>query len=261
MSESPLIVCFGGGVNSTAMLVEMRRRSTTPDLILFADTGGERPEVYRSVEVVGAWCDRVGFPKIVTVAYQATRSTYSTLEGECLHNSKVPSLAYGSKTCSLKWKQDPQNRFVASWQPAIDCWDRGGKVKKAIGFDYDEGRRAFGKPGDDKYENWFPLIEWKIDRDKCVEICRDAGLPTEKSSCFFCPAMKKDEIRRLRLEHPDLYDRALEMESRAMESGKWHSLKGLGRYFRWSDVPVGSVCSLPLFDDANDEVPCECYDG
>jgi hypothetical protein len=42
----PLVVAYGLGVNSTAMLVEFARRSITPDLILFADTGGEKPETY-----------------------------------------------------------------------------------------------------------------------------------------------------------------------------------------------------------------------
>src|SRR5690242_7312213 len=40
----PLVVAYGLGVNSTAMLVEFARRSITLNLILFADTGGEKPE-------------------------------------------------------------------------------------------------------------------------------------------------------------------------------------------------------------------------
>lgn len=46
---SRLFGAFGGGVNSTAMLVEMHKRGIRPDLILFADTGGERPETYETV--------------------------------------------------------------------------------------------------------------------------------------------------------------------------------------------------------------------
>jgi hypothetical protein len=40
----PLIVTWGGGVNSTAMLVGMKQRGIRPDRILFADTGGEKPD-------------------------------------------------------------------------------------------------------------------------------------------------------------------------------------------------------------------------
>jgi hypothetical protein len=40
------VVSYGGGVNSKAMCVEwLARGNAPPDLILFADTGGERPAV------------------------------------------------------------------------------------------------------------------------------------------------------------------------------------------------------------------------
>jgi 3'-phosphoadenosine 5'-phosphosulfate sulfotransferase (PAPS reductase)/FAD synthetase len=42
----PLVVAYGLGVNSTAMLVEFAPRGIRPDPVLFADTGGEKPETY-----------------------------------------------------------------------------------------------------------------------------------------------------------------------------------------------------------------------
>jgi hypothetical protein len=39
--DCPLVVAYGLGVDSTAMLVEFARRGIRPDLILFADTGGD----------------------------------------------------------------------------------------------------------------------------------------------------------------------------------------------------------------------------
>ena len=42
--DCPLVVAYGLGVNSTAMLGEFANRGVRPDLILFADTGGEKPE-------------------------------------------------------------------------------------------------------------------------------------------------------------------------------------------------------------------------
>lgn len=45
VSESILkVVSFGGGVNSTAVLIGLHDRSEIPDAILFADTGGEKPK-------------------------------------------------------------------------------------------------------------------------------------------------------------------------------------------------------------------------
>ena len=45
--DNPLVVAYGLGVDSTAMLVEFAHRGIRPDLILFADTGGEKPETYQ----------------------------------------------------------------------------------------------------------------------------------------------------------------------------------------------------------------------
>ena len=39
--DCPLIVAYGVGVDSTAMLIEFAFRGIRPDHILFADTGGE----------------------------------------------------------------------------------------------------------------------------------------------------------------------------------------------------------------------------
>lgn len=37
------IVTYGGGTNSTAMLIGMVKQGIIPDRILFSDTGGEHP--------------------------------------------------------------------------------------------------------------------------------------------------------------------------------------------------------------------------
>jgi 3'-phosphoadenosine 5'-phosphosulfate sulfotransferase (PAPS reductase)/FAD synthetase len=98
MPESPLVVAYGLGVDSTAMLIEFARRHIRPDLILFADTGGEKPETYAYLPVVQSYLAKVGFPPVVTVRYQPKRAVYDTLEGQCLHTGTLPSLAYGGKS-------------------------------------------------------------------------------------------------------------------------------------------------------------------
>ena len=50
--DSPLVVAYGLGVDSTAMLIEFADRAIRPDLILFADTGGEKPETYQYLAVL-----------------------------------------------------------------------------------------------------------------------------------------------------------------------------------------------------------------
>jgi hypothetical protein len=244
--DSPLVVAYGLGVNSTAMLVEFAARGIRPDLILFADTGGEKPETYQYLEVIGPFLARVGFPEVVTVRYRPKRARYHTLEGQCLHTGTLPSLAYGGRSCSIKYKKQPQDRDVAGWQPAQVCWARGGKVLKAIGFDAgpaDSRRSRFAE--DERYRYWYALQEWGFDRPRCEQVIRDAGLPVPvKSACFFCPASKKPEILWLGEHHPDLLQRALEIERNAQ--AKLTSVKGLGRSYSWESF-LDEVNDLPLF--------------
>ena len=40
------VVGYGGGTNSTAMLIGLWQRRIPVDLILFADPGGEQPHTY-----------------------------------------------------------------------------------------------------------------------------------------------------------------------------------------------------------------------
>lgn len=248
--DSPLVVAYGLGVNSTAMLVEFIRRRIRPHLILFADTGGEKPETYAYLDVIRPFLATAGFPDVITVRYQPKRAAYATLESQCLHTRTLPSLAYGGRSCSLKYKRQPQDRYVANWTPAQQCWRRGKKVLKAIGFDASSGdrRRAnhAGHFDDPLYEFWYPLIDWRLDRARCMETIAAAGLPIPlKSSCFYCPAMKKEEVVWLQEHHPELLERALRIERQAQPGLR--TVKGLGRSFSWAEF-VARINNLPLFD-------------
>lgn len=67
--KTPLVVSFGAGVNSTAMLCGFAERGIRPDAILFADTGGERPETYRFLDTMDVWLAQNGMPNIIRVRY------------------------------------------------------------------------------------------------------------------------------------------------------------------------------------------------
>jgi hypothetical protein len=238
--KAPTVVAYGMGVDSTAMLVGMHARGERPDLILFADTGDEKPETYAYLPIINEWLARVGFPEVMVVKNARPISGDTSLSAACLRLKVLPALAYGAHQCSLVWKRDPQLKYLKRWLPATQAWAAGLDVINCIG--YDAGPRdscrsykAEGKaaPG---FVNRFPLVEWNWDRERCVAEIVAAGLPVPvKSACFHCPASKKHEIRWLKVTHPELFDRAIEMEYSAMERGLV-SIKGLGRNFAWSTV-------------------------
>jgi hypothetical protein len=241
------VVAYGGGVNSTALLVGLHERGERPDAIVFADTGGERRETYAHVAAMSAWCISAGFPEIATV--RATfQGEVETLEQQLLRTKSVPSLAYGYKRCSQRFKREPSEKWLRGAFPE-------GEIVKLVGFDAAERHRAErAQQVVGRFRNRYPLIEWNWAREECVEAIKRAGIaPPPKSSCFFCPASKPREIRALPC---DLLARALAIEDNA----ELNHIKGLGRWYSWRSV-VEEASQPALFDDAGVGLACECYDG
>lgn len=262
-----IIVSYGGGVNSTALLVEAVARGIRPDLILFSDTGDERPATYDYVRMFSEWLVEKGLPAIVWVKWIRRDGTFEPLGLYSLRTKALPSKAYGFSGCTVKWKQQPLDRRVSSDGGVQAVWARGEVVTRWIGFDYDEPSRAERmltknpQPKQDGklYYKWeAPLYEWKMGRDECEESIAAAGLPSPgKSSCYFCPSMKKAEVRALAREEPALFARALEIEDAARPG--LTTAKGLGRSFSWRALVEGDAAAACARDVV--EPDCGCHDG
>ena len=111
-------------------------------------------------------------------------------------------------------------------------------VVKFIGYDAGEHYRSnkvlLRDLADPKYSKWYPLMEWGWDREACIRAIEAAGLPQPgKSSCFFCPSMRAEEIIDLREHYPDLFRRALALEDNARANLK--TVQGLGRNYSWRE--------------------------
>lgn len=248
-----IVVSYGMGTNSTAVFVGMHERGIKPDLILAANTGGEFPHIYDYLAQINTWLLSVGFPLVTMV-----QVTGELLEANCLRRKALPAIAYGFKSCSQRWKIEPQQKFLNNYAPAQEVLKRKEKIVRAIGYDYGEQRRA-RPPADDeikKYENWFPLIDWKWDREDCIAAIERAGLPQPgKSSCFFCPNMDDSEVRQMNEQYPELALRAIEMERNA----DLDVLVGLGRDWSWESLLKNG--ELFEFPKRKKDMPCGCYDG
>jgi hypothetical protein len=238
---SPWGINFGGGLNSTAVIIECRNRGLRPDWILFADTGSEMPGTLDHVERMRQWCD--GWCELTVVRWirkepvpihpgvsvrpddvDATAtsddgdvvvfSRFEPLHAQCLRSGYLPSKAYGNAGCTSKWKIQPMEK----WRKERG-FDHGAF---AVGYDAGEISRitkACQRGDDPGMTAWYPLVAWGIDRLGCEAICSKQGITVGKSSCFMCPNLRAHEWEGLRIEHPDLFDIAMQIEDRAREAG------------------------------------------
>ncbi len=261
------VMSYGGGTNSTAMLIGLHERGERPDYCTFADTGSEHEYTYRHMAAVNAWCESVGFPTITVVKpTQPMMVSDGSLFNECVRLGRLPSKAYGNGSCSLKWKVEPQNRWNRRLAETLGV--ELAQIVRLVGYDADElprYERAMALADKQPTKLRFPLIEWDWGREECVEAIARAGLPHPgKSSCVMCPSMKKHEILALRRDYPETFAAVLEMERRAMagEGQAPQSRSGLGRTFSWGEFIARSDAELCLFSDAGvPEMDCGCYDG
>lgn len=242
--DAPIAVSYGGGVDSTAILGKLHKHGIMPRYIMFADPGDEFDETYAYFPVISEWLRKMGMPEITTVRYQPKRfkyRPYSTLWQNCVVNKTLPSLAFGRKGCSLKWKGAVMDAHVSKQEWAKECFAKGLQVQRLIGYDCGtkdlkrfvnaKKREEEGK-GDPRYHYVYPLQAWHMDRDACVRFIEtemDIPVP-HKSSCFYCPSLKAEELRALpvgRLEQIVLME--------AIAAPNLIVIKGLWRNKRMTD--------------------------
>lgn len=270
----PVSVAYGGGVNTVALLVLLADRGVVPRAIVMADPGSERTGTLRyRDDVMAPWLASRGFPPVVTVSrieegkHRPRAWRLETLRDECMRMGALPSVAYGWKKCSGKYKAEPQRWWHVRQQWALEAWWSGAKIVKAIGYDADEPARV-GRSFQSAWEQrrfvaWHPLFDAGIGRDECVEMIASAGLPVPpKSACTFCPNNTLEEWMDLRRDEPDAFADAVEMSRNAAGAIENPDVVGLMRcsprgkrqLHVWADGGYG--CDVDR--EVENALPCEC---
>ena len=186
---------YGGGVNSTAMLLLLHDESQQFESI-YIDHGCDWPETR---EYVRRFAEKYPIT-ILTPQVQGYNNLYEYAD----HYKMIPSRR--KRWCSDKFKVSVINQYVK--KPCFSL----------IGFSIDESHRAKIQY-EDGIENRFPLIEREIDRNECIEIIKKHGLPMPiKSGCWFYPYQRIEQWKKLRRQHPDLYCRAKHLEDQEIEA-------------------------------------------
>jgi len=232
------VVSYGGGVNSTAMIIFLVKNKFPLDYVVFSDTGDEMPETYEYLDVIRKYLAKHKIPFEIV----HTRNGES-LSDRCIRKRVIPSMVW--RWCTRDLKVTPIHAFYRT----LKC-----HIYQYMGIDYDEFHRMKDARVD-YVSNLFPLVDFKIGREECRKIIKKARLPMPvKSGCYFCPYNNTDRWREIYDNHPDLFKFAIKIE----ENGKHMPrqtlskipLRQLGQKFKKNehveklhiDSPCGGEC-------------------
>jgi hypothetical protein len=212
-------VSYGGGVQSTALLVLAADRRIDFPLFLFANTGddSEHPATLDYVRNVAApYAAKHG---LELVEVQRTRFEEPDTLREALRRGRMVIPVRRSKdgppmsrSCTADFKVAPIGKELKR---------RGATVESpavvALGISVDEIQRARNEGIDPQAPyQWrtYPLLTLGLHRRDCHDIIAAAGLPTpQKSACWFCPFHDIEAWRRLKQQDPGLFAEACQMEA------------------------------------------------
>ena len=223
------VISYGGGVQSTAMIVlAIQGRIPDVDAALFSNVGDdtEHPDTIHFVRnIMIPWAAERGFS--VQELTPIRRGEPTTIWNEMMRpDSKRDMIpVFGEqgnplrRVCTVDFKVKTIHRWLKA----------NGATKEnpayvQLGISTDEIQRANNKQTYPYEIKQFPLLDLGMNRTDCMQVIRDAGLPVPpKSSCFFCPFHSELTWSELRRDHPDLFDKAQQLEDhlqkRKEESG------------------------------------------
>ncbi len=262
-------ISYGGGVQSTAMIVLAVQGRIDADVALFANVGddSEHPATLDYVrEVMMPWAESQGFPVYELHRTRRDGSRYGGLLETIVNHDrdslKEPIPVRGmngaplSRSCTVDWKV----KVLGKWLKANGATaDDPAQVN--IGISTDEIQRV----GNKKTEAWerinYPLIDLGLNRQDCMNVTADAGLPVPpKSSCWFCPFHKPQMWAEMRRDEPQLFAQSVELERLLNERRSRRAkdpvyLTGEGRPLDEAIPAAGPM--LPIFPTGPDMDTCD----
>ena len=204
----PMVVSYGGGIQSTALVVLAMRERWAIDEIVHVDlVDAESPRTREYVDYFRRWL-RDGYGRDITVI---ERNMYRDM----LDNpgfTPVPWRARDgsfmlSRQCTRQYKVAPLQRYLYDRYPG-DC------IRLMLGISVDEFHRMRDSSAA-RIEHVYPLVDARLTRWQCREIIERAGLAVpSKSSCWFCPYRSSASQLALVRHYPRLREMVRALEDR-----------------------------------------------
>jgi hypothetical protein len=218
MNKQIDIISLGAGVQSSTMALMAAHGEITPmpRAAIFADTQSEPQSVYKWLD----WLEgQLPFPVYrVTLGSLAEVSTFVRISrnGNKYTNGQPPAfMDVGNVKPGILQRQCSQDFKILAIQREVRRIRKAelvGSFVQWIGISRDEAHRM--KPSRLSYiDHKWPLIELGMTRNSCLDWMLAKGYPEPpRSSCIFCPYHSNDEWKRLKLEEPADFQRAVKYE-------------------------------------------------
>ena len=214
-------VSLSGGKDSTAMLLMMLEKEMPIDCVLWADTGMEFPEMYKHIDRLdaalfkqrGIHILRLKHPKgFEWLMFDEPKTKLSAIHRRL--ETGVPLTGNGWPGIKVRWCTGQLKTHLLN--KAINQMKKEHLALHYIGIAYDEQHRCKDKR--------YPLVDWKVTEAQALQYCYDHGYDWDglyeiyhRCSCWCCPFQRIGELRKLRSHHPELWERLLHMDERAVK--------------------------------------------
>jgi PP-loop superfamily ATP-utilizing enzyme len=212
------VISYGGGVQSTAMLVLAAQGRISATHALFANTGddSEHPATLEYVRNIATpWAAEHDIAVVELKRHMRTGEV-ETLAGRLtkVGGASIPIPVYfsggapGGRACTSDFKI----RVIGKWLKANGA-NKRNKATVNIGISLDEMHRATTKYIEPYESPAYPLLDLRMTRQDCINLIERAGLPVPpKSACWFCPFHTLAKWGEMRRDEPALFSAAVELE-------------------------------------------------
>lgn len=265
VSESLRVISYGGGVQSTVLLVLAAEGRIDFRTFVFSNVGddSEHPATLAYVRDIAAGFAAEQGIALHTVGRVCRDGTPETLYGRLTRPGsrslpipvRMSNGAPGTRSCTADFKI----RVIGRWLREQGA-SAAAPATVGIGISVDEIHRANTRRCEPHERLIYPLLDLGLRRTDCQRVIQDAGLPMPpKSSCWFCPFHRPTTWAWMREQEPELFERSAHLEDllnerRATLGRDPVYLTRFNRPLR-SAIPAGTR-TLPLADEGCDSGWC-----
>lgn len=245
--DKEYIASFSGGKDSVATIILAHENNEPLNLIMFSevmfdhDTSGELPEHIQFIKnrckpLFESW----GYEVKILHAEKTYMDCFNHVVTMGPRKGKRSGFPMAGKCCINGYcKVGAIRQFLKKKDPA--------KIVQYLGIAVDEPKRLARLDGTNKYSL---LAKYGYTEKMAFELCEKYGLLSPiydfapRGGCWFCPNARYSELKNLRNNYPELWEKLLDLEKEEKLAGSiWNSLTKCSitdkeEMFCWEDAQM-----------------------